>query len=222
MLWADISQHTLEQGSSELNSRREARGDGEEGGEDGCSCGLAVPQEPVSPPCCCRHLRLHFSKNFNLTSPAVNYQTLKQKPNHSREPERKEMNHNLPSPKLCSAKPLGLWAVTTRWDWENKTQQKAGGAGESHPRELEKPSHNILLLPSVSHAENGPRFPCRRRGCSSVDPHPGFPKRHHHFPRRERSGHRAKEGRKGRQRPEPSVCSPQVELREKVTSTLSF
>lgn len=64
---------------------------------------------------------------------AVNYQTLKQKPNHGREPERKEMNHNLPSPKLCSAKPLGLRAVTTRWGLENKTQQKAGGDGESHP-----------------------------------------------------------------------------------------
>lgn len=78
------------------------------------------------------------------------------------------MNHHLsPDIKRCSAKPLGLRVFTTRLGLENKTQPREkdrrgpprippSTSGRVRAQDLEKPSHNMLLLRSVSDVETGP------------------------------------------------------------------
>lgn len=93
--------HTQQLTGMERNKTTAAAGTAQPAG-----VGWLWPEELASPPrharrsCCNYHIDLHFSKHFNLNSPAVNYRILKQKPNHSREPEGKEMNHQA---LLCKA-----------------------------------------------------------------------------------------------------------------------
>lgn len=98
------------------------------------------------------------------------------------------MNHHLSlNIKRCSAKLLGLRVFTTRLGLENKTQpREKGRRGPRIPpsasvrvraQDAEKPSSDVLLLPSVPHTETGPMCFPRKRGHSSVDHHPRFPNR---------------------------------------------